>query len=113
MKLRPTTFEFDYMYGQSSRNLSFGFQLVKSNGVKNCMDSIKRSSAHLRRPYSSRSPKPLSEVIKENLPWAIINQGHSDGTIAPTKWKKVEHVLLNIFLEVMASIFNPSPSCRD
>ncbi|XP_037939594.1 uncharacterized protein LOC119687760 [Teleopsis dalmanni] len=57
--------------------------------------------------------KPLSEIVKESLTWAIINAGSSDGTISPANWKKVERALLKIYMEIIALNPGPSPSCKD
>lgn len=72
-----------------------------------------RSPTQSRRPEPSKSSKHLSEVLKEGLAWAIIEKSHPDGLIDPTKWKLVEHALLDVFLMVMCSNLGPSPSFRD
>ena len=63
--------------------------------------------------YTDKPSKPLSETLKEGLTWAVVDQSHPDCSFVPTKWKLVEHALLDIFLAVMDSNPSPSPGCRD
>jgi len=74
------------------------------------------SSAKRARQGPSPKQKPLrsfSEVVKDNLVWAIIDRGNPDGAISPGNWKQVEIALLKVYKEVMQESPGPAPKCRD
>ena len=70
-----------------------------------------RIFAHPRRPVASNPVGSLCMVIKEDLIWAIICQRHPYRSII--RWKLMEHALIDVFREFMASNSGPSPGYCD
>jgi len=74
------------------------------------------SSPKRARQGPSPRQKPMrsfSEVVKDNMIWAVIDRGNPDGAISPGNWKLTEIALLKIYKEIMKESPGPAPKCRD
>ncbi|XP_055384100.1 uncharacterized protein LOC129613835 [Condylostylus longicornis] len=57
--------------------------------------------------------RPFSEILKDHLVVAVVEQAQEDGRISAENWRKVESRLMAGFPQIMNDNPGPYPLCRD